>query len=71
MENISSKFTPLEQNAQLELNGGGVLLVVGLITLGAAAGLAADEYVERTTGDDIATHVGNKISEFGNWISGN
>lgn len=70
MENqpIIHGFRDLREAEQVELNGGGVgLLIVGGILL-AGATLAADEYVERKTGKDILSHIGDGLVALGNFL---
>ncbi len=68
MELRSNQLVDLNEQEQQDINGGiGILGVVGLVMVG----IVADEVVERTTGSDIATHVGNGLTNLGNWIAGN
>ncbi len=65
MNNRLGEFTVLNHDEQLKVSGGlGILGVVGLI----AAGVIVNEVVERTTGSDIPSHIGNGLQSAGNYL---
>ncbi|CAM3713090.1 hypothetical protein [Marinicrinis lubricantis] len=62
-----TQFLELNEAEMVDTNGGGIWAVAGAFVVG----IIVDEVVERTTGSDIATHVGNGLKAAGEWISGN
>jgi hypothetical protein len=69
MGHISNQFSQLNEQEQLEISGGlGFLAVAGLIVLGGVVAVVANEVVERTTGQDIPSHVGNAINTTGGYL---
>ncbi len=65
----SEIFYELREDEIEEIDGG--VGMIGLVVIGAVAvagGIVANEIVERSTGKDIATHVGNALSSVGEKI---
>ncbi|MFC5988932.1 hypothetical protein ACFPXP_21215 [Marinicrinis lubricantis] len=54
-------FSELNELEMLDTNGGGIWAVAGAFVVG----IIANEVVERTTGSDIPTHIGDGLSYIG------
>ncbi|MGM0502248.1 MAG: class IIb bacteriocin, lactobin A/cerein 7B family [Bacillota bacterium] len=55
----------LSEQEVKKVNGGSALAIGGPAVVGAVAGIAANEAVERKTGKDIPTHAGNALEDAG------
>lgn len=68
LEQLPQTFAPINDEDSRKIDGGGAGLVIlgGILIVGGT--LAANEYVERKTGKDIAGHVGDAIKSLGNTL---
>lgn len=59
------KFIEINENQSIDTVGGGFLIGASLVGGGVVLGVVADEVVERNTGSDISTHIGNGLEYVG------
>jgi hypothetical protein len=65
---VHGNFIEINENDQLQISGGGVLITLLICGLCVVGGIVADETVERTTGNDIAGHLGNLLVKAGEFL---
>jgi hypothetical protein len=59
---LHANFVELDEKDQLQIIGGGFLIIAALCIIG---GIIANEATEKITGNDIPTHLGGAIKHVG------